>query len=125
MPIYEYQCQRCGVFEHRQSINDDPLRRCPTCRAGVQKLLSASAFHLKGGGWYADGYGSKAGSAEKKSSADGAAVSNAGAESAVGSSNESGNSAKPSKSGGAGKSGTSGKPAKSSGASPKPAGSDG
>lgn len=56
MPIYEYECPKCGVFEYSQAISDDPLKRCPTCRRAVTKLLSASAFHLKGGGWYADGY---------------------------------------------------------------------
>ncbi|MHC4829690.1 MAG: FmdB family zinc ribbon protein [Planctomycetota bacterium] len=73
MPIYEYECRKCGVFEHRQSISDDPLKRCPECRCAVQKLLSASAFHLKGGGWYADGYDKKGGdsSADSLSSASG------------------------------------------------------
>jgi putative FmdB family regulatory protein len=63
MPIYEYECSKCGIFEYSQSISDDPLRRCPKCRRSVTKLLSASAFHLKGGGWYSDGY-EKAGASE-------------------------------------------------------------
>ncbi len=75
MPIYEYECRKCGVFEHRQSINDDALKRCPTCRSKVQKLLSAPAFHLKGGGWYSDGYDKKSDSSStggSETSADGA-----------------------------------------------------
>lgn len=56
MPIYEYECRKCGVFDYEQSIADRPLARCPKCRSKVTKLISASAFHLKGGGWYADGY---------------------------------------------------------------------
>jgi putative FmdB family regulatory protein len=56
MPIYEYECDKCGCFEHTQSIHDAPLSRCPTCRRKVQRLISRAAFHLKGGGWYADGY---------------------------------------------------------------------
>jgi putative FmdB family regulatory protein len=69
MPIYEYECRKCGVFEHSQSINDGPLKRCPECRSGVQKLLSAPAFHLKGGGWYSDGYGKTGDSSGAKGSA--------------------------------------------------------
>lgn len=62
MPIYEYSCPKCGEFEQRQSIHDDPLRRCPKCRSKVTKLISASGFHLKGGGWYADAYQKKSSS---------------------------------------------------------------
>lgn len=59
MPIYEYSCAKCGTFEVNQSISEDPLKRCPECRSKVTKLISASAFHLKGGGWYADAYQKK------------------------------------------------------------------
>ena len=59
MPIYEYQCRNCGTFEHSQSIKDKPLRKCPRCRHVVKKLVSASSFQLKGGGWYSDGYAKK------------------------------------------------------------------
>ena len=57
MPIYEYECPSCAkVFEVQQRISDDPLRKCPDCKGKVKKLVSASSFLLKGGGWYADGY---------------------------------------------------------------------
>jgi putative FmdB family regulatory protein len=59
MPTYEYECRKCGVFDYEQSIVDPPLGRCPKCRSKVTKLISAPAFHLKGGGWYADGYEKK------------------------------------------------------------------
>lgn len=73
MPIYEYECSKCGCFEYSQSIKDAPLERCPKCRRRVHKLVSAPAFHLKGGGWYADGYAKKgasngSGSGESSSS---------------------------------------------------------
>jgi len=60
MPIYEYECSACGhLFEEWQKIADPPVRKCPKCaKRKVQRLVSASAFHLKGGGWYTDGYGS-------------------------------------------------------------------
>lgn len=57
MPIYEYECSKCGhVFEKIQRISDKPARTCPECKGRVRKLVSQSAFVLKGGGWYADGY---------------------------------------------------------------------
>lgn len=54
MPFYEYRCQSCGhEFEAMQKISDAPLLTCPACKAdALQKLLSAPAFRLKGGGWY-------------------------------------------------------------------------
>src|SRR5688572_18602119 len=60
MPIYEYECEKCGSFEHSQKMTDPPLSRCPKCRRKVQRLISASSFQLKGGGWYSDGYQGKA-----------------------------------------------------------------
>ena len=54
MPIYEYQCKECGHrLEAMQKMNDAPLEDCPECGASaLGKLMSASAFRLKGGGWY-------------------------------------------------------------------------
>jgi putative FmdB family regulatory protein len=60
MPIYEYQCQSChAVFEEWQSGFEDQEMRCPQCGGESKKLISHSSFHLKGGGWFADGYGGK------------------------------------------------------------------
>ncbi|MGB5716246.1 MAG: zinc ribbon domain-containing protein [Gammaproteobacteria bacterium] len=54
MPIYEYQCAACGhQFESLQKISDQPFSKCPDCgKDALKKLISASAFRLKGGGWY-------------------------------------------------------------------------
>ena len=59
MPIYEYSCPKCGEFETTQRITDRPLRKCPTCKSKVQKLISSTSFQLKGSGWYATDYGGK------------------------------------------------------------------
>jgi len=57
MPLYEYQCEDCGVvFEARQKFTDPPLTACGQCGGSVQKLISRTAFSLKGGGWYEQGY---------------------------------------------------------------------
>jgi putative FmdB family regulatory protein len=54
MPIYEYQCSACcHQLEALQKINDAPLARCPECNEpALQKIVSATSFQLKGGGWY-------------------------------------------------------------------------
>jgi putative FmdB family regulatory protein len=59
MPIYEYQCQKCGTFEATQRITDKPLSKCPTCKAKVKKLISNTSFQLKGTGWYVTDYARK------------------------------------------------------------------
>ena len=67
MPTYEYACEACGNnWEAEQRITEDPLKECPKCGAPkAQRLISGSRFVLKGGGWYADGYGSKSSSTPK------------------------------------------------------------
>jgi putative FmdB family regulatory protein len=54
MPIYEYRCAECGYeMDKLQKISDPPLTDCPACgKPGLQKLVSAAGFRLKGGGWY-------------------------------------------------------------------------
>ena len=70
MPIYEYECSECGRFEVIQKFSDKALKECPTCKekgrkSAVSKAVSASAFHLKGSGWYKTDYSS--GSSSKSS----------------------------------------------------------
>ncbi len=53
MPIYEYVCTCGAKYEVFQGINDRPLTDCPQCgKPTLQKLISATGFRLKGGGWY-------------------------------------------------------------------------
>jgi putative FmdB family regulatory protein len=59
MPIYEYECGKCGTFEATQKITDKPLSRCPTCKGKVKKLISNTSFQLKGTGWYVTDYARK------------------------------------------------------------------
>ena len=60
MPIYEYECPKCGVMEVSQRITEDPLAKCPQCkRRKVKKLISNTSFQLKGSGWYVTDYGGK------------------------------------------------------------------
>ena len=65
MPIYEYRCSACGQ-EHEvlQKVTEPPPTECPSCgKPGMQKVLTAAGFQLKGSGWYATDF---KGGAEKK-----------------------------------------------------------
>jgi putative FmdB family regulatory protein len=75
MPIYEYICEKCCVKEEvLQRFDDDAPSICPNCQEKntLKKIVTRSAFHLKGGGWYKDLYSSAKkpaiSSDEKKSS---------------------------------------------------------
>lgn len=67
MPIYEYQCQQCGLrVEKRQSVSDAPLTVCEKCHGKLEKQWSLSGFQFKGAGWYVTDYaGSKSEKKEK------------------------------------------------------------
>src|SRR6184192_1947407 len=56
MPIYEYQCQKCGTFEVTQRITEKPLSKCPNYKGKVKKLISNTSFQLKSTDWYVTDY---------------------------------------------------------------------
>lgn len=65
---YEYVCEACGhQWEAQQSIKDSPLKKCVSCGEDKAKRLvsGGTGFLLKGGGWYADLYGSPGSGAAK------------------------------------------------------------
>jgi putative FmdB family regulatory protein len=66
LPLYEYQCPKCGRFELIRKFSDEALTKCPTCGSDIQKLLSAPAIQFKGTGWYITDY-AKSGKSEPKS----------------------------------------------------------
>jgi putative FmdB family regulatory protein len=67
MPIYEYECTRCGATaEVFQKLSDKPLQKCKHCSGKLHKLISQSSFQLKGTGWYVTDYANKTGSASAK-----------------------------------------------------------
>ncbi|MCG6972624.1 MAG: zinc ribbon domain-containing protein [Desulfobacterales bacterium] len=70
MPIYEYECSKCGrIDEVLQRFSDKPLTKCRHCSGKLHKLISHSSFHLKGTGWYITDYANKSGSSQATSSA--------------------------------------------------------
>ncbi len=60
MPIYEYVCEKCSDHtEVMQKVSDPPPKRCKKCRGKLEKIISRTAFQLKGSGWYQTDYGHK------------------------------------------------------------------
>ena len=59
MPVYEYQCKTCHqAFEYQQRMSDPDKTECEACGGALERLISRTAFTLKGGGWYKDLYAS-------------------------------------------------------------------
>ena len=68
MPIYEYECTKCGNIEEAlQNFSDKPLTKCKHCTGKLHKLVSQSTFHLKGTGWYVTDYADKSKNSPKSS----------------------------------------------------------
>jgi putative FmdB family regulatory protein len=67
MPTYEYRCNACGrEFEYQQRMSDPDHTTCEACHEDkLEKLISRTAFQLKGGGWYKDLYSSTPAEASK------------------------------------------------------------
>ncbi len=59
MPLYEFQCEKCGHrFERMQGFNDPAPEKCPDCGQGpIKQLISAPGVQFKGSGWYVNDYG--------------------------------------------------------------------
>jgi len=95
---YEYACEACGhQWEAEQSIKDPALKKCASCGKNTAKRLvsGGTGFLLKGGGWYADGYGSKAATSSSSSDA-GTKGGSSGTSSEAASKSESAGDSKPS-----------------------------
>jgi putative FmdB family regulatory protein len=69
LPLYEYQCLKCGaLIEKIQKFSDPPLTKCEKCGGKLEKLLSAPAIQFKGSGWYITDYAKKSSAAPSESS---------------------------------------------------------
>ena len=78
MPLYEYECLKCGEhFDHIQKFSDPLLTVHESCGGELRKLLSAPAIQFKGTGWYVTDYaragksdGDRKSDSDSKSSSD-------------------------------------------------------
>lgn len=60
MPIYEYECLKCGRRTERiEGLQGPHLKRCPHCRGKVERVIAPSAIQFKGSGWYVTDYARK------------------------------------------------------------------
>ncbi len=102
MPIYEYECLKCGHrFEVIQKISDPPIKKCEKCKKGkAEKLISSPAIQFKGTGWYVTDYAKKGEESKKAEKA----------EKSAGSTDSKSSEKSPSKKKKKDKSGTSGSP---------------
>jgi len=82
VPLYEYQCVKCGKrTEKIENVSGPHLKKCPHCGGKVERLLTAPAIQFKGSGWYVTDYAGKSAakdsattetaSTEKKDSSEG------------------------------------------------------
>ena len=75
MPLYEYQCAKCGKrTEKIESVSGPHLKKCPHCGGKVERLLTAPAIQFKGSGWYVTDYAGKSGAKEGSASESGASA---------------------------------------------------
>src|ERR1700686_1485504 len=63
MPLYEYECKKCGHrFEKIQLYSARMVKKCPECGGQVEQMISAPAVQFKGTGWYVTDYAKKSSS---------------------------------------------------------------
>jgi putative FmdB family regulatory protein len=56
MPLYEFACIECKRIQEKIQKFEDLEPNCDLCKERMIRIMSASTFILKGGGWYKDGY---------------------------------------------------------------------
>lgn len=65
VPLYEYECQKCGRHTEKiEKVAGPHLKKCPHCGGAVERLLSAPAVQFKGTGWYVTDYAGKSGKSD-------------------------------------------------------------
>jgi putative FmdB family regulatory protein len=73
MPLYEYECKKCGHrFEKIQLYSAKMVKKCPECGGVVEQMISAPAVQFKGSGWYVTDYAKKSSSPGSSGSGDSA-----------------------------------------------------
>ena len=107
MPLYEYECLKCGDrFERIQKFSDELLKEHDGCGGELRKLLSAPAIQFKGTGWYVTDYadrkgpGGKDGAAGDSVGEDGAAKADGDGDASSKESNSKSDKSKPEESAG-------------------------
>ncbi len=85
MPVYEYECKACHQgFEYQQRMSDPEKTVCEACGGALERVISRTAFQLKGGGWYKDLYSSTKTEGQAETSPKGTSVATGAAASSSG-----------------------------------------
>jgi putative FmdB family regulatory protein len=73
MPIYEYQCEKCGMrFERLQQMSAEPVTSCPDCGGPVHRVITTVGVIFRGSGFYVtDNRTSSSGTSRSSRSTDG------------------------------------------------------
>ncbi|HUJ59166.1 MAG TPA: zinc ribbon domain-containing protein [Kofleriaceae bacterium] len=109
MPVYEYECKACHrEFEYQQRMSDPDKTVCEVCGGALERLISRTAFQLKGSGWYKDLYSSSKPDAPAKDAAAGEAKPEAKTESKPEAKSDAGSAAPAKPEGSSGSSGSGG-----------------
>ena len=73
MPIYEYECRKCGALsEVFQKMDAKAPTKCGKCGGRLDKRISAPAIQFKGSGWYVTDYAGNGRKAAEKAESDSA-----------------------------------------------------
>ena len=73
MPIYEYECRKCGALsEVFQKMDAKASTKCGKCGGRLDKRISAPAIQFKGSGWYVTDYAGNGRKAAEKAESDAA-----------------------------------------------------
>lgn len=56
MKLFDYKCPKCEKTKEERVKSLEQVVICEECEEAMTRLFPAPAFHLKGGGWYKDGY---------------------------------------------------------------------
>jgi len=65
VPLYEYECQKCGRrTEKIEPVNGPHLKKCPQCGGKVERAVTAPTIQFKGSGWYVTDYAGKSAAKE-------------------------------------------------------------
>jgi putative FmdB family regulatory protein len=78
MPLYEYQCQECGLrFERIEKASALKDGHCPECQGVAHRLIGTPALQFKGSGWYVTDYGKGNGDGSRESTKEADCAKNA------------------------------------------------